>query len=109
VKLRARTVRRDGFRTYNLSQWGNKVAKNRILTFTIKSSNVPEPYDVWWKVRNTGPEAIARNMIPARLSRTATVAAARSLRPSGANHFVEVYVIKNGVVVAKDHHPVIIT
>jgi hypothetical protein len=34
AKLRARTVRRDGFRTYNLSQWGNKVAKNRTITFT---------------------------------------------------------------------------
>jgi hypothetical protein len=25
------------------------------------------------------------------------------------NHYVEVYIVKNGVVVAKDHDPVIIT
>jgi hypothetical protein len=109
AKLRARTVRRDGFRTYNLSQWGNKVARNRIVTFTIKSSNVPEPYDVWWKVRNTGPEAIAHNMIRGQIVKDGGSRSRTEPTSFRGNHYVEVYVVKKGVVVAKDHHPVIIT
>jgi len=102
-------VRRDGFRTYDLSQWGNKVAKNRSITFTIKSSNVPEPYDVWWKVRNTGPEAIAQNMIRGQIVKDDGGRSRREPTSFRSNHYVEVYIVKNGVVVAKDHHPVIIT
>jgi hypothetical protein len=108
VKLRARTVRRDGFRTYNLSEWGNRVAKNRKVTFTIKSSNVPGPYDVWWKVRNTGPEAIAQNMIRGEIVKDGGSRSRTEPTSFRGSHYVEVYIVKNGVVVAKDHHPVII-
>lgn len=108
VKLEARTVGRAGWRTYNLAERGNRVDRDRRITFKVKSSNVPEPYEVWWKVRNTGPEAIARNMIRGQIvpddgSRSCTEPA--SFR---GNHYVEVYIIKNNVAVAKDHHPVII-
>lgn len=109
VKLRARTVRRDGFRTYNLSEWGNKVAKGRSVSFAIKSSNVPEPYEVWWKVRNNGPEAISRNMIRGQIVKDGGGRSRTEPTSFRGNHYVEVYIIKNGVVVAKDHHRVVIT
>jgi len=109
VTLHARTVRRDGWRTYDLSQRGNRVDRNRKVTFAIKSSNVTEPYEVWWKVRNTGPEAIARNMIRGQIVRDGGGRSRTEPTSFRGNHYVEVYIVKDGVVVAKDHHPVIIT
>jgi hypothetical protein len=108
VKLQGRTERRDGFMTYNLSERGNKVAKGRRVTFTLKASNVPEPYDVWWKVRNTGTEAIAHNKIRGQIVKDDGRKSCSEPTVFRGNHYVEVYVVKNGVVVAKDHHPVII-
>lgn len=29
----------------------------------MRKTNVPEPYNVWWKVRNVGEEAYKRNCI----------------------------------------------
>lgn len=109
VRLQGRTVRRDGWRTYTLSQRGNRVDRNRKVTFSIASSNVPEPYEVWWKVRNTGPEAIARNMIRGQIVKDGGSRSRTEPASFRGNHYVEVYVVKNGVVVAIDHHPVIIT
>lgn len=109
VRLQARTVRRDGWRTYTLSKRGNRVDRGRNLTFSIASSNVPEPYEVWWKVRNTGPEAIARNSIRGQIVRDGGSRSRTEPTSFRGNHYVEVYVVKGGVVVAKDHHPVIIT
>ena len=109
VKLQARTVRRDGFRTYTLATRGNKVTKDRKINFSLQSCNVPEPYDVWWKVRNTGPEAIARNMIRGQIVKDGGGRMRTEPTTFRGNHYVEVYIVKDGVVVAKDHHPVIIT
>jgi hypothetical protein len=109
IRIQARTVKRDGFRNYTLSAWGNKVAKNRQLRFSIRSSNVLEPYELWWKVRNTGREAIARNMIRGQIVRDTGSGTRSEPATFRGNHYVEVYAVKNGVVVAKDHHPVIIT
>jgi len=109
VKLQARTVRRDGFRTYTLAKWGNKVAKYRKINLSLQYCTVPEPYDVWWKVRNTGPEAIARNMIRGQIVKDGGGRTRTEPTSFRGNHYVEVYIVKNGVVVAKDHHPVIIT
>jgi hypothetical protein len=109
VKLRGRTVRRDGFRTFTLASWGNKVGKQRKITFEIQSINVPEPYETWWKVRNTGEEAIAANMIRGQIVRDHGTRRRTEPTAYRGSHYVEVYVVKNGVVVAQDHHPVIIT
>lgn len=108
IKLQGETVRRNGWRNYTLSSHGNRVEPGRDITFSIKSSTVPQPYDLWWKVRNVGPEAIARNMIRGQvLKDDGTGKRVEPARFRG-NHYVEVYAVKNGVVVAKDHHPVII-
>jgi hypothetical protein len=109
VKLRARTVRRDGWRTFTLSRHGNRVARHRQISFTIASSNVPEPYDLWWKVRNTGPEAIAANEIRGQIVKDGGGRTRTEPTSYRGSHYVEVYVVKNGVVVAKDHQRVIIT
>ena len=37
--------------------------KNKKLDFYIVDTDCPKPYDVYWKVRNVGLEAIKRNMV----------------------------------------------
>jgi len=102
VKLEGRTVRRNGFRDFILAAWGNQVMKDRSIRFKIASINVPQPYDIYWNVRNTGEEAIRANMIRGQIRQddgSRTRAEPTAYRGS---HYVEVYIVKNGVVVAND-------
>lgn len=108
VRLRGRTIKRDGFRTFTLSTRGNKVGKSREIKFTI-SSNVPEPYDIYWKVRNTGDEAISADMIRGQIVKDTGTGTRTEPTAYKGNHYVEVYIVKGGVVVALDHHPVVIS
>ncbi|MCA8377928.1 nucleotidyltransferase [Burkholderia cenocepacia] len=72
------------------------------LRFHIAECNVQEPYEVMWKVRNVGDEAVRRNMIRGQIVRDD----GRRERKETANfhgpHYVECFVIKNGVCVARD-------
>ncbi|WP_294181458.1 cyclic GMP-AMP synthase DncV-like nucleotidyltransferase [uncultured Schumannella sp.] len=107
ARVTGRLAKRNGFREYELRRNGNVAPKNRTIKFQL-SHNVPGPVQVYWKVRNTGEEAIAANTI-----RGQVVLDAGSLRRSEptsyrGHHYVEVYVVKNGVCVAMDHHDVII-
>ncbi len=101
--------RRRGFRQYNLSDHGYQVAKQRSLLFKIARTNVPSLYDVYWKVRNGGDEAhrlgAQRGEITADKG-THTRSETTSYR---GTHYVECYIVKNGVVVAKDRQNVIVT
>jgi hypothetical protein len=108
IKLRARTERRKGWRTYDLAQRGNQVDKNRKVIFSIATSNIPQPYDLWWKVRNTGPEAMDRNMIRGQVVKDDGTRSRVEPTAFRGSHYVEIYAVKDGVVVAKDHHSVII-
>lgn len=109
VKLTARTKSRNGFRDIVLSEWGNRVGKNRSIDFRIKQINVPEPFDVYWKVRNRGEEALAANSIRGQIEPDSGSRSRSEPTAYVGNHYVEVYIVKKGVVVAKDHHPVVIT
>lgn len=102
------TLRRNGFRVFNLPSYGNRVPKNRELFFSL-STNVPEPFDVYWKVRNGGSEAAQARQFrgeiridEGKLQRSETT------KYAGA-HYVEAYVVKSGRVVAVAHQPVIVT
>jgi hypothetical protein len=108
IKLQARTVGRNGWRSYALSTRGNRVDPGRSMNFTVKSMNVPGPYELWWKVRNVGPEAIKQNMIRGQIERDKGSQSRTEPASFRGNHYVEAYVVKDGVVVAMDHHPVII-
>ena len=35
----------------------------RELTFYVSHIDIPEPFKLYWKVKNVGPEAIRRDMI----------------------------------------------
>lgn len=93
-------------RAYDLPARGDRVGKNRYIDFRLKDCTVPAPYQVYWKVKNTGREALdarqPRGEIElggvSRYEHTAYV----------GSHYVEVYIVKNGVCVARDRQAVII-
>lgn len=89
-----------------LSASGNLVRTNRDLTFTIEHCTVLEPYDIYWKVRNAGPEAASRKMFRGAIDKgTAQIKETTSFTGS---HWVEAWIVKNGVAIAHDRQEVII-
>jgi hypothetical protein len=70
------------------------------LRFYIADTNVPEPFDVYWKVRNHGPKSRGKE----RGEITADDGHRRRTEHTafGGGHYVEAYLVKDGVCVARD-------
>jgi len=49
--------KKNGFRQFDLPRNGNRVGKKRSLRFQVKTDAVA-PYEIYWKVRNRGQEAL---------------------------------------------------
>ena len=106
VQLVGRVRRTGVLKPYDLPKRGDRVGKNRTIDFSLVKGSVAEPYQTYWKVKNTGREARERGQLrgqvalggPARYENTAYV----------GSHYVEVYIVKNGVCVARDRQQVII-
>lgn len=98
-------VTQDGWRPFLLRAFlktpGGFLRHNKHLDFYITSTNCPTPYQIWWKVRNVGPEARNRNMIRGEINKTDNNHHSENTNFYGP-HYVECYLIKNGVCVARD-------
>lgn len=93
-------VYQDGFRPQLLSVL--KVLRNRKkIEFFINSTSVPKPYRVFWKVRNVGPQAEKRDCIRGQIEESKFETKTEPISFDGP-HFVECYIIKDGVCVARD-------
>ena len=84
-----------------------RVPISRNLEFHIKNTDVEPPYQVKWKVRNIGSAAVAKNQERGRLQ-DSTFGKHKDSRLQEKSsfcgeHWVECYIIKNGVCVARDH------
>ncbi len=100
--------RRRGFRQFSLSSAGGRVPKNRSLRFDA-TTTVAKPYELYWKVRNTGDEAANVGQLRGEISRDGgRNSRAESTKYRGA-HYVECYVVKDGRVVALDRQIVVVT
>lgn len=93
----------DGFRSFLLSTFISKkikIKQNRKLSFFISECELPKPYKIYWKVRNVGFEAIHRNCIRGEIIK------GREIQNETANfygpHYVECFIVKNGICVARD-------
>jgi hypothetical protein len=100
-------VRRAGvLRAYDLPKRGDRVGKNRTIDFSIVDCSIKEPYSVYWKVKNTGREARNRGQLRGQ------IVLGDATRHEGTayvgSHYVEVYIVKNGICVASDRQQVII-
>jgi len=98
-------VQQRGFQTRllrELQRLGFPLAINKQLQFYVTQNDVPEPYQIKWKARNVGDEAMRRDCIRGQIwSDTGNARRKESSSFNGA-HFVECYVIKNNVCVARD-------
>ncbi|WP_440709874.1 SMODS domain-containing nucleotidyltransferase [Herbiconiux sp. YIM B11900] len=104
VKLGARTTRKNGFRHYELSSQGNVVAPNRTINFRLARHNVQGPFDLYWKVRNTGKEAIDNDCIRGQVEKDSGSQSRQEPTKYKGRHYVECYVVVNGICVAIDRH-----
>jgi hypothetical protein len=75
--------------------------RNNTLKFYIEDCNVPKPFQVKWKVRNVGKEAIRRNQIRGQILNDAGNHQRTESSDFYGPHFVECYIIKDDVCVAR--------
>ena len=96
-------ITQNGFRTGLLSEFIKKkfmIKQNRKLKFMIVENNIPKPYDIYWKVRNVGYEAIHRNCIRGQIKKG--IDYLNESTNFYGPHYVECYIIKDGICVARD-------
>ncbi|SEO09077.1 hypothetical protein SAMN05192574_105266 [Mucilaginibacter gossypiicola] len=106
VRMIGRVTKKTGFREYDLNTQGNKVSTGRYINFRISRCTVPQPYQVYWKTLNRGNEAINHNCVRGQVvSGGETHQEPTSFR---GNHYVECFIVKDGICVAKDRQSVII-
>ena len=89
-----------------LSANGNLVPIGRSLRFEIEGCTVQEPYEVYWKVRNAGPEAASRKAFRGEIQERGKQIQETSDFPGP--HWVQAWIVKNGVAVATATQDVII-
>ena len=100
--------RRNGFRTFDLPNSGNRVPKQRSLRFDA-ATNSPLPYELYWKVRNGGSEANSSAALRGEIRKDSGGNSRTGTTLYKGTHYVECYVVREGVVVATDHQTVIVT
>lgn len=96
-------ITQNGFRTGLLSEFIKKkfmIKQNHKLKFMIVENNIPKPYDIYWKVRNVGYEAIRRNCIRGQIKKG--IDYLNESTNFYGPHYVECYIIKDGICVARD-------
>lgn len=104
VRIAATVEKKHGFRSGSLRLF-RSVGKHRSLRFTA-STDVPGPFELYWKIRNTGPEA-AGQLRGELIKDTGSMSRTENTLYRG-RHYAEVYVVKNGQVLAMDRHDVVI-
>ncbi len=97
-------VSQNGFRDKLLSlilKDGEFLRVDKRLTFKIIDTDCKPPYEIYWKVRNVGIEAERRNMIRGEIRKTNSKIHKERTDFKGS-HYVECFLVKNGICVARD-------
>lgn len=98
-------VTQDGWRPMKLREMlrtGTLLKADKKLRFRVVECSVPQPYTVKWKVLNRGPEAERRNCVRGQIV-DSTASGVRDERSDfQGGHLVECYIVKDGIVVARD-------
>lgn len=101
-------VSQPGFRNRWLSQIINEsiinfpLKRNKKLEFKVIDTNVKEPYEVRWKVRNIGEVAERRNMIRGQILTDKGYRKRKESSDFHGPHYVECYIIKDAICVARE-------
>jgi hypothetical protein len=108
LRIVGRVGPKPGFRTYDLPSQGNRVHKGRSLRFRIAACDVPAPYEVYWKIKNTGEEATRVNQLRGEIVEDAGSHQRSETTKYRGSHYVECYIVKDRRVVAVDRQPVFV-
>lgn len=97
-------VKQDGYRITPLKILLEKgfLKPEKQLKFFIVKCDVVGEYDIYWKVRNCGEEAYRRNDIRGQIVRDDGSKSKIEHSKFRGNHYVECYIIKSGICIAKD-------
>lgn len=103
VVLQGKVLKKDGgFRPYLLSEKGNKVTAGRNIEFSVVLCTVPSPYKIFWKVLNRGEKAISQNCIRGQIQEGGKVWKIKESTNFRGDHYVECYIIRDNVCVARN-------
>ena len=103
VEIDCKVTNKDGQVKY-LSDILNKNEKIEIgcdLDFFIKNINAPDSYEVLWKVKNEGILAEKQNCIRGQIFKSKQNLINHETSNFAGNHYVECYIIKNSICIAK--------
>jgi hypothetical protein len=107
ARIEGRVEELGGFRSRPIRS-RKSVRRGMSLVFSLHT-DTPGQFEVIWKVRNHGePASLAGNLRGQLLKSDFNSRIRRETTRYPGRHYIEVYVVKNGVVVASDHHEVII-
>ena len=82
-----------------LSIWRHYLPHNFEIRCEMEYTNCPWPYKILWKVKNVGPEAERKNIIRGEIKeRGRTIVEHTSFF---GNHYIECYIVKDGLCVAR--------
>lgn len=95
-------------KSYNLRTHGNVVGVDRKVRFTVAKCDVPPPFSIYWKVRNTGEEAIEDDCIRGQIVPDDGQGRREEPTKYKGKHYVKCYIVKNNICVAEAHQDVII-
>ncbi|MBW8365408.1 MAG: hypothetical protein K0M39_12730 [Rhizobium sp.] len=104
VRIDEAIISRNGYRPQRFQSDSQPLPKRTSLTFKAKT-DVPAPYEVYWQVVNTGPEAEAvagglRGGFDAGSVDKGTAIRKESTLYVGT-HTIECFIVKNGYLVAR--------
>lgn len=103
--ITGRVRAKSGFRDGDLSELNHRVQIGRSVHFRLEH-NVPAADAVYWKVRNHGPSAERAGDLRGEITRDDGRRSKTESTLYKGSHYVEAYVIKEGVVVAVTRYPV---
>ena len=106
------TVTQNGFRPHRLRDMlrtRTLLRPRKSLDFSVEVCDVTPPYDLKWKVLNRGEEAKHRNLIRGQIVASNRVEGRHERTEFRGEHYVECYVVKDGIVIARDRLQVPIT
>ncbi|WP_191566450.1 nucleotide-binding domain-containing protein [Metabacillus idriensis] len=102
VNLNAKVIQQNG-KTAGWLQTMIKQKQALIPGYTLDFraiTNVPAPYSVYWKVKNRGEKAKENDAVRGQIFRTDGLTHSEPTAFAG-NHYVECYIVKNGVCVVR--------
>lgn len=103
VKIDAQ-VTQNGFRPGWLGDFISRrllLKKHKKLLFSVRGNSVPSPFSVLWKVRNFGDEAQRAKGLRGEISHDRGRNEKEERTQYYGEHYVECYVVKDGVCVAR--------